>query len=36
MNIHTWFPTSILLIENLINDEENKNLIKEIEKLKKK
>jgi uncharacterized protein (TIGR02466 family) len=35
MNIHTWFPTSILLIENLIDDEENKKLIKEIEKLKK-
>jgi uncharacterized protein (TIGR02466 family) len=35
LNIHKWFPTSICLIENLIEDKENKNLIKEIEKLKK-
>ena len=35
MKIHNWFPTSILLIENLIDDKENKLLIKELEKLKK-
>jgi uncharacterized UBP type Zn finger protein len=35
LNIDKWFPTPICLIENLIEDKENKNLIKEIEKLKK-
>lgn len=35
MILHTWFPTSILTVENLIDDEQNKNLIEEIEKLKK-
>jgi uncharacterized protein (TIGR02466 family) len=35
MKIDKWFPTSICIVENLIEDKENKNLIKEIEKIKK-
>lgn len=36
MVINTWFPTSICVIENLINEEENNKLILEIKKIKNK